>query len=192
MLLTIYSFIHLQDYSSLSLRSKKGIFLRADAILFAGRHIIGILIKLLSSLTHTMSGPVTPSSDSPQIHDARPSRPFSPSPPRDNMHTASRPASFFLGTAVPASPSVSDSRSFNILGLPPTPQAQKTEFYDGLPRHEMPEDIFGQGGAGPKSRKASRVGQPGEVDRTTVTAELAAGRDSLSLVRSMRYVSLLN
>jgi hypothetical protein len=86
---------------------------------------------------------------------------------------------------VPASPSLSDSRSFNVFGLPGTPEVYRGG-YDGMPRHEIAEDIFGFGGREQRSRKTSRVGQPGEVDRTTVTAELAATRDSLTMVRSMR------
>ncbi|KAI9632273.1 uncharacterized protein MKK02DRAFT_40578 [Dioszegia hungarica] len=138
-----------------------------------------------------MSAPTTPQSIALPAQDtaSHPSRPFSPSPPRENIHTASRPPSLFLGAAVPASPSLSDSRSFNIFGLPGTPEVYRGG-YDGMPRHEIAEDIFGFGGREQRSRKTSRVGQPGEVDRTTVTAELAATRDSLTMVRSMSSGSL--
>lgn len=57
--------------------------------------------------------------------------------------------------------------------------------YFGMPR-EMPEEMFTYGDREIRNRKTSRVGQPGEVDRTTATAELAITRDSLSMVRSMR------
>jgi hypothetical protein len=100
------------------------------------------------------------------------------------MHTASRPPSTLLGAAIPASPSLTEPQNFNVLGLPPA-QSFKPAEYDGMPRAEIAEDFFGFDRE-KRSRKTSRVGQPGEVDRTTATAELAAARGSLVMMRTFR------
>lgn len=59
------------------------------------------------------------------------------------------------------------------------------ESYDGIPRSErLSDEMFGLGGM--RTRKDSRVGSIGEVDRTSVTGELDIPRDSLSMLRSRR------
>ncbi|ORY27672.1 hypothetical protein BCR39DRAFT_537850 [Naematelia encephala] len=60
------------------------------------------------------------------------SRPFSPSPPRENRHTASRPPSLCLGASSPF-PLVASSSSFSFAGLPDTPSPPGATI-DGLPR----------------------------------------------------------
>ncbi|WWC87586.1 uncharacterized protein L201_002476 [Kwoniella dendrophila CBS 6074] len=61
-----------------------------------------------------------------------PDRPFSPSPPRENRHSASRPPSLLFGA--PPIGTVASSGSFNISGLPSTPRSN-------LPRSSSNEDV---------------------------------------------------
>nr|XP_019012355.1 uncharacterized protein I206_03202 [Kwoniella pini CBS 10737]OCF51136.1 hypothetical protein I206_03202 [Kwoniella pini CBS 10737] len=56
-----------------------------------------------------------------------PDRPFSPSPPRENRHSASRPPSLLFGA--PPVGTVASSSTFSLAGLPSTPPA-RTEMND--------------------------------------------------------------
>ncbi|RXK35685.1 hypothetical protein M231_07058 [Tremella mesenterica] len=52
-------------------------------------------------------------------------RPFSPSPPRENRHTSSRPPSLLLGAPSLPIGTVASSTSMSLSGLPPTPSPKK-------------------------------------------------------------------
>ncbi|WRT65381.1 uncharacterized protein IL334_002324 [Kwoniella shivajii] len=69
---------------------------------------------------------------------SHPDRPFSPSPPRENRHSASRPPSILLGA--PPVGTVATSSTFNISGLPSTPP-HSHPFTRKFPSHEDVRDL---------------------------------------------------
>lgn len=68
------------------------------------------------------------------------SRPFSPSPPRETWHTASRPPSLLLGA--PLVGTVAVSSALNIAGLPGTPEPYISQ-HEGIGQDVKEHGCFG-------------------------------------------------
>ncbi|WVW79846.1 hypothetical protein I302_101816 [Kwoniella bestiolae CBS 10118] len=106
--------------------------------------------------------PSTTSKDKHQI-PPHPDRPFSPSPPRENRHSASRPPSLLFGA--PPVGTVASSSSFSIEGLPTTPKSH--HMLNRSTSHEHIDDLgFFDHSSSPVRRKRHES-EPAAQGQTT-------------------------
>ena len=124
---------HPRHHLESSFPSSHSLFIEDDIPLyFFSSPVISYTLSLMSTFTPGQSRiprlsnslQNTPSTTHSVIEE---SRPFPPSPPRDNPHTASRPPSLLLGQTLVGTVAVST----DISGLPTTPERQALRLAPG-------------------------------------------------------------